>query len=130
MIVINSLKDVNEYLSESEGLRKEIQKYIRGLAESITGQKEIEEFNLEEVGSILVIEDGDSVKELEQFGIVIEGEEIPILIPEFVDRVKAGESEIMRIVWVCGDCFGFTVYYAPKTFSEEFDRWLEKHAID
>lgn len=99
------------------------------IAEGIVGC-EWQEYNLREVGPILVLEDEDTIEALEAYKIIQENKNIPQVLPEFALRIEVGEAEICRIIWVCSDSLGVTVYYSKGKFGQEFEQWLEEYLIN
>jgi|GEM_PF-1705065 hypothetical protein len=129
MITVYTFEEIKNLENISDALKKELLKYFKEIAEGIVGE-EWEEYNLREVGSIVVLEDTDTVDALDEFGLMQGNKSIPHSLPEFALRVKVGEVEMYKIIWVVSDSFGVAVYYPKGKFGKEFEEWLKEYLID
>jgi hypothetical protein len=129
MITVYKLEEIKNLENISEALKEELVRYFQEIAEGIVGE-EWEEYNLREVGSIVVLEDADTVDDLDKFGLMQGNKSIPHSLPEFALRVKVGEVEMYKIIWVVSDSFGVAVYYPKGKFGKEFEEWLKEYLID
>ena len=128
MIIINTLNEINNLKLISKSLKEELLKYFQEIAEGVVGET-WKDYNLSEVGSIVVIEDGDTIDVLDEFGLM-QGSNIPQLLPEFALKVIIGETEMLKIIWVFGDSNGISMYYPVRKFGEEFDKWVSDYLIE
>ena len=128
MIEIYTYKEIKELTKVSNELNKELSTYFQEIAEGIVGEA-WKYYNLSEVGSIVVIEDDDTIDALDEFGLM-QGNNIPRLLPEFVLKVIIGETEMLKIIWVFGDSNGISMYYPVGKFGEEFDNWVFDYLIE
>jgi integrase/recombinase XerD len=126
--LINNYKEIIELTNVSNELKEELLTYFQEIAEGIVGEA-WKEYNLSEVGSIAVIEDDDTIKVLDKFGLM-QGNNFPVVLPEFATKIITGETEMLKIIWVFGDCNGVSVYYPVGKFGEEFDAWIADYLID
>lgn len=129
MITIYTLEEIKGLENITETMKKELLKYYQEIAEGIVGE-EWEEYNLEEVGPILVIEDNDTSEVLDEYGLMQGNKDIPQSIPEFALRVTIDGIEMLKIIWVCNDSFGLSVYYPVGKFGQEFDHYVSKYMMD
>ncbi|URZ03824.1 hypothetical protein [Clostridium felsineum] len=123
MITIYTLEEIKELRDISEAMKEELQSYFKEIAKGIVGE-DWRSYNLEEVGPILVIEDDDTVGVLDEYGLMQGSESIPQALPEFALKVIVGDVEMLKIIWVCNDSFGVSVYYPIGKFSKEFDEFI------
>ncbi|SMC29502.1 hypothetical protein SAMN02745134_03924 [Clostridium acidisoli DSM 12555] len=128
MIIINTLNEINELDNIPKPLKEELLTYFQEIAEGIVGEA-WKEYNLSEVGSIAVIEDDDTIDVLDKFGLM-QGNNVPKVLPEFATRVIVGEAEMLKIIWVFGDCNGLSVYYSVGKFGKEFDAFIADYIIE
>jgi hypothetical protein len=112
LITLHTLQEIKALSTIDEKLKDEIIKYFKEVSESIVVEQ-WESYNISEVGSIIVVEDGDNIQALEKYNISKS-------LPEFAERLMVGDREILKIVFVLGDCFGITVFYPVRAFGNEF----------
>lgn len=129
MIIINNYKEIKELTNVSNELKEELLKYFQEIAEGIVGET-WQDYNLSEVGPILVIEDNDTIKILDEYGLMQGNTNVPQSLPEFALKVTAGDIEMLKIIWVCNDSFGLSVYYPVGKFGEEFEKYINESIID
>jgi hypothetical protein len=129
MITIYTLEEINELINITKELKEELLNYFHEITEGIVGE-EWEGYNLSEVGPILLVEDGDTINVLDEYGLLQGNENIPQTLPEFALRVKIGEVELLKIIWVCNDSFGLSVYYPVGGFGKEFEEWVVDYLVD
>lgn len=128
MIIINTLNEIGNLKLISKLLREELLTYFQEIAESISGET-WKDYNLREVGSIVVIEDNDTINVLEEFGLM-QGNKVPQMLPEFALKVIIDETEMLKIIWVFGDSNGISMYYPVGQFGKEFDNWVSDYLIE
>ena len=128
MIIINTLNEINSLKFISKPLKEELLKYFKEIAEGIVGET-WQDYNLSEVGSIVVIEDDDTIDALDEFGLM-QGNNIPKVLPEFAQKVIVGETEVLKIIWVFGDSNGLSMYYPVGKFGTKFDDWVFDYLIE
>jgi hypothetical protein len=129
MITIYTLEKIKELRSITEAMRQELLSYFEEIARGIVEQ-EWQEYNLEEVGPILVIEDEDTIDVLDEYGLMQGNRSVPQSLPEFVINVKVGNVQMLKIIWVCNDSFGLSVYYPAGKFGQEFDDFLKEYIME
>lgn len=127
MIIINTLNEINNLNNISKPLKEELLNYFQEITEGIAGEA-WKDYNLREVGSIVVIEDNDTSDVLEEFGLM-QSCNIPQLLPEFALKAIVGEIEMLKIIWVFGDSNGISMYYSVGKFGKEFDNWVSDYLI-
>jgi hypothetical protein len=128
MITIYTYKEIKELANVSSELKEELQTYFQEIAEGIIGET-WQDYNLSDVGSIVVIENNDTIDVLEEFGLM-QGGNIPQLLPEFALKAIVGETEMLKIIWVFGDSNGISMYYPVGKFGKEFDNWVSDYLIE
>ena len=129
MITIYILEEIKELRNISEAMREELLSYFEEIAKGIVVEEWCS-YNLEEVGPILVIEDDDTVDVLNEYGLMQGSESIPLALPEFALRVVVGGIEMLKIIWICNDSFGISVYYPKGKFSKEFDEFIMEYLME
>lgn len=129
MITIYTFDEIGQIRTLSERFKDELKRYFKEIAEGILGT-EWREYNLVEVGPILVIEDEDTVDILDEYGLMQGSRTIPMCIPEFSVRVRVDGKHILKIIWVCNDSFGLSVYYPIGQFGKEFDEYIMGFLMD
>lgn len=129
MITIYTLEEIKELENISEALKEELLSYFEEIAKGIVEQ-EWQVYNLEEVGPILVIEDSDTTDVLDEYGLMQGSKNIPQSLPEFALKVIVGGIEMLKIIWVCNDSFGLSVYYPVGKFGKEFDEFIEEYIME
>lgn len=129
MIKIYTLEEIKELRDISEAMKEELQSYFKEIAKGIVGE-EWDSYNLEEVGPILVIEDYDTVDVLDEYGLMQGSTSAPQALPEFALKVMVGDVEMLKIIWVCNDSFGVSVYYPIGKFSKEFDEFIMEYVLE
>jgi hypothetical protein len=129
MITIYTLEEIKELENVSGAMRQELLAYFEEIAKGIVEEK-WETYNLEEVGPILVIEDDDTVDVLDEYGLMQGNKSVPQALPEFALRVIVGGVEMLKIIWVCNDSFGISVYYPIGKFSKEFDEFILEYLME
>lgn len=95
MIVINRMEDIKKYEEDCKldnDLGKEIERYFKELTVSFTGTKKFDEFSLEEVGPIIVLEEKDDLENLERTGLTQESDGIFATVPESVEILQIGDK--------------------------------------
>lgn len=128
MIIIKTFDEIKNITNISKPLKEELLNYFQEIAENIVGEA-WKEYNLSEIGSITVIENDDNIDALDKFGLM-QGNKIPIVLPEFATKIIVGETEMLKIIWVFGDCNGISVYYPIGKFGAEFDKYISQFVID
>lgn len=129
MITIYTLEEIKELKNISGAMRQELLAYFEEIAKGIVEEK-WETYNLEEVGPILVIEDDDDVDVLDEYGLMQGSKSVPLALPEFALKVMVGDVEMLKIIWVCNDSFGVSVYYPIGKFSREFDEFIMEYLME
>jgi hypothetical protein len=129
MITIYTLQEIKELKDVSGAMRQELLAYFEEIAKGIVEEK-WETYNLEEVGPILVIEDDDTVDVLDEYGLMQGNKSVPQALPEFALRVIVGGVEMLKIIWVCNDSFGVSLYYPIGKFSKEFDELIMEYLME
>jgi hypothetical protein len=129
MITIYTLEEIKELNNIHRELKEELLNYFREISEGIVGE-EWAGYNLSEVGPILVVEDTDKIDDLDEYGLMQGNGSIPQSLPEFALRVKIGEIELFKIIWVCNDSSGLSVYYPVGSFGKEFEEWVADYLVD
>lgn len=129
MITIYTLEDIKKLQNISDTMKQELLNYFEEIVKGIVGDA-WQSYNLEEIGPILVIEDKDTIDVLDEYGVMQGSETVPESLPEFADRLKVGDVEMLRIIWICNDSFGLSVYYTIGKFGQEFDDFISKYIMD
>jgi len=129
MITLYTFEDIERINTISEELKDELKSYFREIAEGIVGES-WQGYNLSEVGPILVIEKEDTVDVLDEYGLMQCSKAIPISLPEFALRAKVDGKDMLKIIWVCNDSFGVSVYYTIGQFGKEFDEYIMEFLMD
>ena len=130
MIRISKIKDLDKLVRMSKEIQAKIDCYLKDIAENVTGKRELDNLDLEEVGEILIIEDTDTIKVLEEIGVVESQEDKLQILAEFVDEIKIGARNYLRIVCVCSNSFGYSIYYPKGVFGREFEESLEEYIVE
>lgn len=55
---------------------------------------------------------------------------VPQALPEFALKVIVGDIEMLKIIWICNDSFGVSVYYPMGKFSKEFDEFIMEYLLE
>lgn len=129
MITIYTYKEIKELANISKPMKDELLKYFEEIAKGIVAEA-WQDYNLSEVGPILVIEDNDTIDVLDEYGLMQGNKNIPQALPEFALKVIVGEIEMLKITWVCNDSFGLSVYYPVGKFGKEFDDWVYEYLME
>lgn len=129
MITIYTLEEIKELRNISEAMRDELLCYFEEIAKGIVEQ-EWQTYSLEEVGPILEIEDDDSVDVLDEYGLMQGSKSVPQALPEFATKVVVGGIELLKIIWVCNDSFGLSLYYPVGKFGMEFDEFVMEYIME
>ncbi|MPM24945.1 hypothetical protein SDC9_71434 [bioreactor metagenome] len=129
MITIYTLEEIKELKTVSVAMRQELLAYFEEIAKGIM-EEEWSSYNLEEVGPILVIEEDDVVDVLDEYGLMQGSKSVPQSLPEFSLKVKIGGDEMLKIIWICNDSFGVSVYYPIGKFSKEFDEFIMEYLME
>ncbi len=129
MITIYTLEEIKDLKNISEAMREELLSYFQEIAKGIVGE-EWRSYNLEEVGPILVIEDDDAVDVLDEYGLMQGSKSVPLALPEFALRIVVGGIEMLKIIWICNDSFGVSVYCPIGKFSKEFDKFIIEYLME
>ena len=129
MITIYTLEEIKELRNIPTALKEELLAYFQEIAEGIVGE-DWEGYKLEEVGPILIIEDDDTVDVLDEYGLMQGSKNVPQALPEFALKVTIRNVEMMKIIWVCNDSFGLSVYYPVGKFGQEFDDFIGEFLME
>lgn len=129
MITIYTLEEIKELRAIAEAMKEELQSYFEEIAKGVVGE-DWRSYNLEEIGPILVIEDGDDVDVLDEYGLMQGSKSVPLALPEFALKVMVEDVEMLKIIWVCNDSFGVCVYYPIGKFSKEFDEFIMEYLME
>lgn len=129
MITIYTFNEIKRLNNICKPLKDELLAYFQEIAEGIVGEA-WQEYNLSEVGPILIIEDDDTIEILDEYGLMQGNTNVPQSLPEFALKVTVGDIKMLKIIWVCNDSFGLSVYYPLGKFGEEFDRYINEFIID
>lgn len=129
MIIIYTLEEIKELSNISEELREELLTYFEEIARGIV-ELEWRAYNLEEVGPILLIEDEDNITVLDEYGLMQGNASVPQALPEFALKVIVGGIEMLKIIWVCNNSFGLSVYYPVGKFGKEFDEFIGEYIME
>lgn len=123
MITIYTIEEIKALENISTPLKDELLTYFEEIAKGIV-EEDWTTYNLAKVGPILVIEDNDTIDALDEYGLMQGGTTVPQSLPEFTLKVTIGNVEMMKIIWVCNDSFGISVYYPVGKFGQEFDDFI------
>jgi hypothetical protein len=67
---------------------------------------------------------------LDEYGLMQGNKSVPQALPEFALKVIVGGVEILKIIWICNDSFGVSVYYPIGKFSKEFDEFIMEYLME
>lgn len=129
MITIYTLEEIKVLKNISEALKEELLIYFKEIARGIV-EEDWTTYNLEEVGPILVIEDNDTIDVLDEYGLMQGSTTVPQSLPEFALKVMIGNVEMMKIIWVCNDSFGLSVYHPVGKFGQELDNFIREFLME
>lgn len=129
MITIYTLGEIKVLTNISEALREELLTYFEEIAKGIVDE-DWSSYNLEEVGPILVVEEDDTIDVLDEYGLMQGSKNIPQALPEFAIKIVVGGIEMLKIIWVCNDSFGLSVYYPVGKFDKEFDEFIMEYIME
>lgn len=129
MITIYTLEEIKQLRNISEAMKEELLSYFEEIAKGIVVE-DWRSYNLEEIGPILVIEDNDDVDVLDEYGLMQGSKSVPQELPEFSLKVMVGDVEMLKIIWICNDSFGVSVYYPIGKFSKEFDEFILEYLME
>ncbi|EPY2279071.1 hypothetical protein ACXAT3_003873 [Clostridium sporogenes] len=129
MISIYTLDEIKGLKNISKPLKDELLRYFQEIAEGIVGEA-WQDYNLSEVGPILIVEYNDTIDVLDEYGLMQGNKSVPQALPEFVLKVTVGGIDMLKIIWVCNDSLGLSVYYLIGKFGEEFNQYINEFVID
>lgn len=66
---------------------------------------------------------------LDEYGLMQGSKNIPRALPGFAIKVVIGGIEMLKIIWVCNDSFGLSVYYPVGKFGKVFDEFIEEYIM-
>ncbi|WP_099190634.1 hypothetical protein [Tepidibacter mesophilus] len=133
MIIINTMKDIHRIRREKQidkFLGEELEEYFKELTQSFTGTNELDTFNLEEHGSIIILEDTDDPHDLEEIGYPKEHGGLFSAFPEFVNIIELEEASYYKIVIVCSNSYGIVVYSKVGQLGKGFEKWVSEYLED
>ena len=133
MITINTLDDIRELGQEGrlpKVLVDELEQYFKDIVTNLTGKVIWDSYNLEEDGSIYILESTDNPKRMDELGFSEEDGGLFGATPEFVIIIELGKVEYYKIVIACNNTCSMVLYCAVGTFGEEFDEYIKEFVID
>ncbi|MBB6716812.1 hypothetical protein [Clostridium gasigenes] len=128
MIIINTLEDIEKAEITPLELKEEILQHFQEIAESVV-DKYWRMYNLKEVGDIVILEDDDSIEDLNRYNLVDKQSKKITALPEFTEIIVIGKVEIMKTTFILGDSFGITLYHKIGKLGTENKKFLSAYKI-
>lgn len=131
MKIIETYKDVIELKNNgyNEAILNVIEDKIKEIYINLTEDKtlsEIEEFKLDDVGKMIIIEEVDDKNKVEE----IIGEELIVIYPEYINEINIFDNEtIYEALILCNNEYGIQIFIPNKIAIEDEDiqNWIDEN---
>ncbi len=128
IIVQQDLEDIKKENSFNPLYFQQIEIFYKLLVESLRAEVPAEDFSLEDSGYIVVLEEGDDVRDLSSVGLNPEDEGLLGSIPEYVEKYSAGSIDYYKIVILYDNEYIMTFFSQVDIHDQEVEDWLAEHA--
>lgn len=130
MYIIQTKQDLN-ILEKSKVMEEEFIKLLKdkfnSLYENLSEGTPLNEFSLEDKGYIVILHEGDNIRNLSTVGLNPNGG-LLYAIPEFINEIILNKFKIYEIIVVYNNEFCMTFYMSDKIMNDdEVKKWIEEY---
>ncbi|MFL0250889.1 hypothetical protein ACJDT4_10690 [Clostridium neuense] len=130
MYIIQTKQDLN-ILEKSKVMEEEFIKLLKdkfnSLYENLSEGTPLNEFSLEDKGYIVILHEGDNIRNLSTVGLNPNGGLLSA-IPEFINEIILNKFKIYEIIVVYNNEFCMTFYMSDKIMNDdEVKKWIEEY---
>lgn len=130
MYIIQTKQDLN-ILEKSKVMEEEFIKLLKdkfnSLYENLSEGTPMDEFSLEDKGYIVILHEGDNIRNLSTVGLNPNGG-ILSAIPEFINEIILNKFKIYEVIVVYNNEFCMTFYMSDKLVNDdEVKKWIEEY---
>jgi len=130
MYIIQTKQDLN-ILEKSKVLEEEFIKLLKdkfnSLYKDLSEGTPMDEFSLEDKGYIVILHEGDNVRNLSTVGLNPNGGLLSA-IPEFINEIILNKFKIYEVIVVYNNEFCMTFYMSDKLINDdEIRKWIEEY---
>lgn len=130
MYIIQTKQDLN-ILEKSKVMEEEFIKLLKNkfnsLYENLSEGTPMEEFSLEDKGYIVILHEGDNIRNLLTMGLNPNGGLLSA-IPEFINEIILNKFKIYEVIVVYNNEFCMTFYMSDKLINDdEVKKWIEEY---
>lgn len=130
MYIIQTKQDLN-ILEKSKVMEEEVIKLLKdkfnNLYENLSEGTPLNEFSLEDKGYIVILHEGDNIRNLSTVGLTPNGGLLSA-IPEFINEIILNKFKIYEVIVVYNNEFCMTFYMSDKLINDdEVKKWIEEY---
>ncbi|KOF57877.1 MULTISPECIES: hypothetical protein [Clostridium] len=130
MYIIQTKQDLN-ILEKSKVMEEEFIKLLKdkfnSLYEDLSEGTPLNEFSLEDKGYIVILHEGDNIRNLSTVGLNPNGGLLSA-IPEFINEMILNKFKIYEVIVVYNNEFCMTFYMSDKLINDdEVKKWIEEY---
>lgn len=130
MYIIQTKQDLN-ILEKSKVMEEDFIKLLKdkfnSLYENLSEGTPLNEFSLEDKGYIVILHEGDNIRNLSTVGLNPNGGLISV-IPEFINEIILNKFKIYEVIVVYNNEFCMTFYMLDKLINDdEVKKWIEEY---
>lgn len=130
MYIIQTKQDLN-ILEKSKVMEEEFIKLLKdkfnSLYENLSEGTPLNEFSLEDKGYIVILHEGDNIRNLSTVGLNPNGGLLSA-IPEFINEIILNKFNIYEVIVVYNNEFCMTFYMSDKLINDdEVKKWIEEY---
>lgn len=130
MYIIQTKQDLN-ILEKSKVMEEEVIKLLKdkfnNLYENLSEGTPLNEFSLEDKGYIVILHEGDNIRNLSTVGLNPNGGLLSA-IPEFINEIILNKFKIYEVIVVYNNEFCMTFYMSDKLINDdEVKKWIEEY---
>jgi len=130
MYIIQTKQDLS-ILEKSKVMEEEFIKLLKdkfnSLYENLSEGIPLNEFSLEDKGYIVILHEGDNIRNLSTVGLNPNGGLLSA-IPEFINEIILNKFKLYEVIVVYNNEFCMTFYMSDKLINDdEVKKWIEEY---
>ena len=130
MRIIKTIKDIeilkNTNLINQEVLQ-EIEEQFKHIYSNLGEGVPIEKFSLIDTGIIVLLEEGDNPKALDEIGLSSEENGLMGVTPEWVQRCTLVNTTLIIACILCNNEYAISIFFENSKFDEEIEEWISEN---
>lgn len=131
MRIIKNMKDI-ELLKEVSTVKSDILQIIEGYFKTIYNNYEhetitLQEFTLNDIGVIVLLEAGDNVADLQEIGLNPKVGGLLGAFPEWLSVIKHENCTLIEACILYNNEYALSLFFEREQFGQDVENWIEEN---